>query len=276
MQCASGEAFCSGGGRGKGDLPPPGHIPARADGRRKGEKFPFLVHCSRGTFPPKGKARASETIEKLDLTVERRGSRRCTFAAANYTPSSSSLISFLSRRRFPELHSELLFNQGSGVRCFLLPTIGFPVLFAPGFECGPIFDLIHFECTPERIVVEDLLKVSLERSSPVFFKTLSLPFATFFQKSFFLVPPSPSYNGPRHKGTFQWTSPSSSCPVFFCLSASCVPIFSPLPLEEQGRVKKVLLLLLPPAFCSCSLSPIRYVSSSKKIHTNEANFDRIF
>ncbi len=58
------------------------------------------------------------------LTVERGGSRRCTFAAANYTPSSS-LISFLSRRRFPELHFELLFNQGSGVRCFLLPTIGF-------------------------------------------------------------------------------------------------------------------------------------------------------
>ncbi len=82
------------------------------------------AHCSRRTFPPKGKARNSETIEKLDLTVERGGSRRCTFAAANCTPSSS-LISFLSRRRFPELHSELLFNQGSGVRCFLLPTIGF-------------------------------------------------------------------------------------------------------------------------------------------------------
>ena len=33
------------------------------------------AHCSRRTFPPKGKARNSETIEKLDLTVEREQDR---------------------------------------------------------------------------------------------------------------------------------------------------------------------------------------------------------
>ncbi len=169
----------------------------------------------------------------------RGGSRRCTFAAANYTPSSS-LISFLSRRRFPELHSELLFNQGSGVRCFLLPTIGFSILFAPGFKGGPIFQPHPFWMhTPERMVVEDPLKVSLERS-PVFFKTLSPPRHLLSKKASSWSLPPRHIMAPDTRGPFNGPSPLLPLlPCFFCLSASCVPLFLPLPLEEQGRVKKV-------------------------------------
>ncbi len=122
--------------------------------------------------------------------------------------------------------------------------------------------------------------VSREVSS-VFQNSLS-PSPPSFKKGFFLVPPSPSYNGPRHKGTFQWTLPPPPPPALFFLSlrflCSSLSSSSSGGAREGEKGSSSPSPLLPPAFCSCSLSPIRYFSSSKKIHfhTNEANFDRLF